>query len=334
MTGQTFQKGGQLMKRILLIGTALLLMALPLVGCGVAQEDLDDAIAERDAAEAQVSSLQGKVSAAESALTTAESDLAAAESALADAESDLAAAESAKASADSAKATAVSAKAAAESDLAAAEADIAALEAQIADLEAEVAALEAAAVEVVEEEVVVEEEEEEVVEEEEEVVEEEEEVVEEVAEVELTFEAATYTNEEDGFSVRYPAHWVAAEEISEEDAAAGLVFSAAASTAVPAVRVTVGDYEEGQTLAGIIIDITGDADATVEADYGEVTLPGGITAQAVWVAWIGMGYPLDSYIIGVVKDGKWYIVNVFTCFLLIAYDEASQGEIAQTIRFN
>ena len=307
------------MKRIILIGTALLLIVLPLAGCGVAQEDLDDAIAERDAAKAQVSSLQSKVSAAESALTTAESDLSAAESALAASESAKAAAESAKASADSAKATAVSAKAAAESDLAAAEAEI-------ADLEAQVATLEAAAVEVVEEEVV----EEEVVEEE--VV--EEEVVEEVAEVELTFEATTYTNEEYGFSVRYPAHWVAAEEISEEDAAAGLVFSAAASASVPSFRVTVGDYEEGQTLAGIIIDITGDADSTLEADYGEVTLPGGITAQAIWVAWIGMGYPLDSYIIGVVKDGKWFIVNVFTCFLLIPYDEASQGEIAQTIRFD
>jgi len=77
------------MKRGFLIGTALLLMVLPLAGCGVAQEELDDAIAERDAAEAQVASLESKLSAAESDLAAAESDLAAAASDLAAAESAL-----------------------------------------------------------------------------------------------------------------------------------------------------------------------------------------------------------------------------------------------------
>ena len=109
------------MKKKVLIGMALLLVVPLLVSCGVPQEDLDAAVAAKEAAEAQVASLQSQLGAAQSDLDAAESDLAAAEGELATVESDVAAAQSAKATAESA--------------LAAAEAEIADLEAQIAELE-------------------------------------------------------------------------------------------------------------------------------------------------------------------------------------------------------
>jgi len=293
------------MKRIFLIGTALLLMVLPLAGCGVAQEELDDAIAERDAAKAQVSSLQTALSAAESDLAAAESDLATAESDLATAESAKASADSAKASADSAKATAQSAKAAAESDLAAAEADIAALEAQIADLEAEIAALEAAA-----EEPVVEEEEE-VVEEEEEVVEEEEEEAEVVTEVETSFESATYTNEEYGFSVKYLSDWTVTE-ITEESAAEGVVLIAAGSFAgypFPGMYVYV-ITDGGDTIADVIMAIFGE-DTEIDSTT-ETTTADGTAAWECAVFYYTAASAMDAIMFGAQKDGVWILVSVYT----------------------
>jgi len=321
------------MKRIFLIGTALLLMVLPLAGCGVAQEDLDDAIAERDAAEAQVSSLQSKVSAAESDLTAAESDLAAAESALATSESAKAAAESAKASADSAKATAVSAKAAAESDLAAAESDLAAAEAEIADLEAEIAALEAAA----EEEVV--EEEEEVVEEEEEVVEEEEEVVEEeeeapaVTEVETSFEAAEYVNEDPAFSVKYPIDWTEEAGVSAFDLKvdAGEVYRAGIGAyGLPQVGIFVIDVADAATLEEAIIFATGDADMEIASSADATTADGTACTEAL-VYWILGSFPVDSWILVAQTDSQWIIVMASTVTMYFPIDEALAWEISRSL---
>ena len=318
------------MKRIFLIGTALLLMVLPLAGCGVAQEDLDDAIAERDAAQAEVSSLQSTLSTAESDLAAAASDLAAAESALATAESAKAAAESAKASADSAKATATSAKAAAESDLAAAETEIAALEAQIADLEAQIAALEAPA----EEEVV--EEEEEVVEEEEEVVEEEEEVVEEeeeeVAAVELSFEAATYTNDAPGFSVQYPAGWEV-QELTEDDTAGGVVFSAGTGGYVlPRIMVWVIDAAEAATWEEALLAATGDADQEIDSSATTTTADGTAATEAL-VYYIGFGYPIDGWFIVAQTGDQWVIACVLTITMYFPIEADLAFEIVHTLSF-
>jgi uncharacterized lipoprotein NlpE involved in copper resistance len=68
---------------------AILLVVLTLIGCGgVSQEDLDAAIAERDAAKGQVTTLQGQLNTAQTSLTAAneaktkaETDLATAQAA-------------------------------------------------------------------------------------------------------------------------------------------------------------------------------------------------------------------------------------------------------------
>lgn len=316
------------MKKIFLIGTALLLMVLPLAGCGVPQEDLDAAEADRDAALAQVSSLQSDISKAKSDLTTAKSDLASTESALADAESDLAAAESAKATAQSGKSTAESAKAAAESDLAAAESALADTEAQIADLEAEVAALEAPAEEEVVEEEVVEEEEEEVVEEEEEVVEEEEEEAPAVTEVETSFEADEYVNTDPAFSVKYPSGWTVEADMLEF----GVFSRGAGSYQLPRIIISVIDAAEAATWEEALIIAHEDADQEIESSAAGTTADGTASMEA-FVYYIGLGNPIDGWFSVVEKDDKWIVVAVVTLTMYFPQDADQAWEVVRTLLF-
>lgn len=156
------------MKKKILIGTAFLMVMLLLTGCGgVSQEEYDDAVADKSAAEAQVTSLQSQ-------LSTAQSDLAAAESAQAAAEADLATAKNSLLTAQGDLSDALA-------DVTSLEAQVTALEAEVASLEAQVAALEAGGGGEEEEE------------------EEEEETG--------GFTGTTYTNSEYGFSVTYPSTW-------------------------------------------------------------------------------------------------------------------------------
>ena len=339
MTDQTFLKGGLLVKKIILIGTALLLVVPLLSACGVPQEDLDDAIAERDAAQAQVTSLQ--------------SDLAAAESALAAAESDLAAAESAKDSAESAKAAAESAKAAAESDLAAAEAEVADLEAQIADLEAQIAAAEEEeeVVEEEEEEEVAEEEEEEAAEEEEEAADEEEEEAaeeeeEEAAEeeeeeaagggecvVEPSFAATEYVNADPAFSIMHPDSWseeagIAAFDLMVDN---GEVYRAGIGAyGLPQVGVFVIPVADAPTMEDAIIFATGDVDMEIDSSADGTTADGTATTEAL-VYWIIGSFPVDSYMSVVQTGDNWIIVSAQTVTMYFPIDEATAWEIVRTL---
>ena len=84
MTSQIFRKGGRLMKKTVLIVTALFLVVLPLAGCGIAQEQYDEVVADRDTARAQLASLQSELDKAQSDLATAEARIAELEAVAAD----------------------------------------------------------------------------------------------------------------------------------------------------------------------------------------------------------------------------------------------------------
>ena len=329
MADQTFLKGGLLVKKIILIGTALLLVVPLLSACGVPQEDLDDAIAERDAAQAQVTSLQSDLAAAESALAAAESDLAAAESAKDSAESAKASAESAKAAAESAKAAAESAKAAAESDLAAAEAEVADLEAQIADLEAQIAAAEE------EEEAADEEEEEAAEEEEEEAAEEEEEEAAGGGEcvVEPSFAATEYVNADPAFSIMHPDSWseeagIAAFDLMVDN---GEVYRAGIGAyGLPQVGVFVIPVADAPTMEDAIIFATGDVDMEIDSSADGTTADVTATTEAL-VYWIIGSFPVDSYMSVVQTGDNWIIVSAQTVTMYFPIDEATAWEIVRTL---
>ena len=177
-----------------------------------------------------------------------------------------------------------------------------------------------------EEEVVAEEEvtppEEEVVEEEEEVVVVEEEVVEEevevVIEVETSFEAATYTNEEYGFSVKYPSSWT-------EDAVAGsappskeqgAVFAAGTSPyGLPRITVCVKDTAEAATWEEAVIAATPDPDMQIILSVDGTTVDGTFAHEA-YVRYTyyatDTSYETDGWTICAQTDGKWVIVMVLT----------------------
>ena len=89
------------MKRKLLVGMVLVLVILFLSSCGIPQEEYDDILAQRDAAQAEVVSLQSELNNSQSQLENSqsqiedlESDVAEAQSQISDLESDYQASQS------------------------------------------------------------------------------------------------------------------------------------------------------------------------------------------------------------------------------------------------
>jgi len=89
------------MKRKLLIGMVLVMVAILLSACGIPQADYDAVVAERDTAQANASSLQNELNDTKRDLTTKESALATAQSQIERLESDISSANSRASSANS-----------------------------------------------------------------------------------------------------------------------------------------------------------------------------------------------------------------------------------------
>lgn len=70
-------------RRFISVGVVLLLASLLLAACGIPQEDLDTAVAERDTARTQATSLQGDLTQAQNEIVSLESDLESAQSQIA-----------------------------------------------------------------------------------------------------------------------------------------------------------------------------------------------------------------------------------------------------------
>lgn len=141
----------------------------------------------------------------------------------------------------------------------------------------------------------------------------------------LSFEAAEYTNEEYGFSVKYPKEW--AEQSSET-----LLFYAAAPARVPVLFV---DAEAGADLTEALkasLEAAGASGFKV-VSTGEVTLADGSPASKVVFKATLRGFAGEGYAVGVKKDDKWVMVMVATVALLAPYDEAKFSEIAHTLQF-
>jgi hypothetical protein len=180
-----------------------------------------------------------------------------------------------------------------QSDLDTAQSDLDATKAEITDLEALIAEIEAAAAEAA--------------------------------------QPAVYTNSDYGFSLEHPKEW--AEKTS--GLGPNVVSRIGEGTYfIPAVRVIIRDEAEGATLEEVFTaHLTEDGGKTINTfTASDVTINGTEFTQAE-VAYGGGYGSYDSLIIGLVKDGKWIIIEVYTLSSYPFSDESIKTEIINSVTF-
>jgi len=145
---------------------------------------------------------------------------------------------------------------------------------------------------------------------------------------EETAEPVTYTNTDYGFSLEYPGNW----NEKTEDLGPGVVWRVGyGSYLVPSVRVIIRDQAEGATLEEVFTThLTEDGEKTIDTfTASDVTIDGTAATQAE-VTYSSAAYEYQSMIIGLVKDGKWIIIEVYTAVFPFA-DEGQPAEILGTV---
>jgi hypothetical protein len=144
----------------------------------------------------------------------------------------------------------------------------------------------------------------------------------------LSFEAAEYTNDEYGFSVKYPKDW-------EQQPSDTTLFYAAAPAQVPILMISVA---EGATLAEAVVaavEETGGSSVKIKSQ-SETTLADGTKAiEGIGTFKHSMApmMTIEAFVLGAMKDDKWVIVAVATVGMIAKFDEAKFSEIAHTLEF-
>jgi polyhydroxyalkanoate synthesis regulator phasin len=256
---------------------AILLVVLTLIGCGgVSQEDLDAAIAERDAAKGQVTTLQGQ-------LNTAQTSLTAANEAKTKAETDLATAQAALTKANSDLASATSQLNASKTEVSTQKAKVTELEAKVAALEKEVADLKAAAGGG---------------------------TGGGTTPPPTGFTGTKYSETTYGFSFQYPTSW------TEKTASLtpGIIKQFGASPYyVPCIYVAVVDQSAGTNLeAAFKAYLGGSAGAYTFKSMANTTgvTIGGQACTKADIVYTGAYGDLDGVLVGFTKNNKWVLIGV------------------------
>jgi branched-chain amino acid transport system substrate-binding protein len=149
-----------------------------------------------------------------------------------------------------------------------------------------------------------------------------------------SFTAATYTNDEYGFSIQYPSDWVERPELLT---AAGIHLAAfGVSGFVPGVVLYAFDADAPESKDWIKASFakTGNTMPKVTSDIKEETLADGTKAYTYKASYISStGYEIVSYCLDADRGDKRIRVNVFTIDAFAPYDEALASEIAHTLTF-
>jgi len=148
----------------------------------------------------------------------------------------------------------------------------------------------------------------------------------------LSFEAATYTNEEYGFSVQYPDNWVERPELVVET----IVASFGVSAFVPGMSISVRDADEPLSVNVIIAAYEDEGNENVEvlSPLTETTLADGTPATEYKIGYkAASGYDILAFALSVDKDGKRIRAYAWTIDMFSTYDEALFSEIAHTLTF-
>ena len=147
----------------------------------------------------------------------------------------------------------------------------------------------------------------------------------------LSFEAATYTNTEYGFSIQYPKKWSDLPDVRGGTKVAAFGIPAF----IPGVTVSVRDADAPLTKDWIVAADTaeGSTDVGVTSDITPTKLNDGTDALQYTGKFTNSGYGFVSYAISVDKGGKRIRATVWTIDQFSPYDPELFPEIAHTLAF-
>ena len=150
---------------------------------------------------------------------------------------------------------------------------------------------------------------------------------------EVREEQTTYTNTEYNFSLHYPTTWA----IKPAPLETNVVFRADTNEPnfLPAVRVIVLDQSAGADLKAVFTaHLITDGGKTIDTfTSSEVTINGTKFTEAE-VTYPGSFGKYDSLIIGLVKNGKWIIFEVYTLQGYFPFSSPMQkADIINTVKF-
>ncbi len=142
----------------------------------------------------------------------------------------------------------------------------------------------------------------------------------------------TYTNSDYNFSLQYPAGWAS----KTGDLGPNVIWRVGAGTYnVPAVRVIVRDQSEGADLKTVFAaHLKADGNKTIDTfNASEVTINGTKVTQAE-VAYTGAAGKYDSLVVGLIRNGKWVIIEVFTLPAYFPFADPNQKtDIINSVKF-
>lgn len=143
---------------------------------------------------------------------------------------------------------------------------------------------------------------------------------------------ATYTNKEFGFSLQYPDNWTE----KTEDLGPSVIWRVGAGTYyVPSVRVIVRDQSEGSDLKEVFTrHLIADGNKTIDTFTASKVTVNGTELTRAEVTYTGAAGKYDSLLAGLVKNGKWVIIEVYTVPSYFPFSTPTQkADIIGTVKF-
>jgi hypothetical protein len=142
---------------------------------------------------------------------------------------------------------------------------------------------------------------------------------------------AVYTNSDYGFSLEYPNDWA---EMTQNLGPSVVARIGEGTYFIPAVRIIIREETEGTTLLEVFTaHLTADGNKAIDNfTASNVTINGTNFTQAE-VTYHGAYGAYDSLIIGLVKNGKWIIIEVYTLSSFPFSDEGTKTKIINSVTF-
>jgi hypothetical protein len=140
-----------------------------------------------------------------------------------------------------------------------------------------------------------------------------------------------YTNTDYGFSLRYPGDW----SEKTEGLGPGVVSRIGEGAYyIPAVRVIIRDEGEGATLEeAFTAHLTEDGGKTIDSFVASDITINDTEFTRAEITYTGGYGTYDSLIIGLVKEGKWIIIEVYTLSSYPFSDEDIKTDIINSVTF-